>query len=154
MTATSSRIRAVDVFPVSCTLPRPVGDGQGLQAVRQSAFVRVTLEDGTYGWGEGGGPVPGASLIRNRLGPAILGMDARDTDLIHARLVAMRAPRGTLGAIDIALWDARGKLAGMPVYQLLGGARRDRVPAYASLHNYSASVDCSDELRKDIAASR
>lgn len=143
--AISTRICAVEVFPVSCTLPRPVGDGQGLQPVRQTAFVRVTAEDGQYGWGEGGGPVPGAYLLR-RNASRLVGMDVRETDLIHARLVAMRLPRGTIGAVDTALWDLKGKLTGMSVVQLLGGARRTRVPAYASLHNYSDTPDLSDEM--------
>src|SRR5579859_6941729 len=39
-----ARIRSIDVFPVACTLPRPVGDGQGLQLVRHSMFIRVTTE--------------------------------------------------------------------------------------------------------------
>jgi D-galactarolactone cycloisomerase len=51
-----------------------------------------------------------------------------------------------LNGIEAALWDLKGKLLGQPVYQLLGGARRTRVPAYASLHNYSAATDCTDEL--------
>jgi D-galactarolactone cycloisomerase len=46
----------------------------------------------------------------------------------------------------MALWDLKGKLLGQSVASLLGGARRQRVPGYASLHNYSESVDCGDEL--------
>jgi D-galactarolactone cycloisomerase len=149
-----ARIRSVEPFPVSCTLPRPVGDGQGLQPVRQTLFVRVTSESGLVGWGEGGGAVPGAYLVRRQLGAAVVGMDARDTDAIHARLSRARAPRGTLGAIDMALWDLNGKLLGMPLCQLLGGARRDRVPAYASLHNYSQSADLAEELRELVLDAR
>jgi D-galactarolactone cycloisomerase len=147
----NARIRAVEVFPTAVTLPRPVGDGQGLQPVWRPTFVRVTAEDGTYGWGQGGAPLPGAVLIRRQLAPALIGMGALDTDLIHDRLARLRAPRGTLGALDIALWDLKGKLLGRSVSQLLGGARRDRVPAYASLHNYSESVDLADELRELVA---
>ena len=55
----AARVRSIEAFPVSCRLPVPVGDGQGLQPMRQSIFVRVTTEDGAYGWGEGGPPVPG-----------------------------------------------------------------------------------------------
>src|SRR5919199_1739266 len=125
-----SRIRAIDAFPVACTLPRPVGDAQGLQPVRQSTFVRVTVEDGTSGWGEGGPPIPGAYLLRTRVAD------------------------GLLGAVDIAVWDVRGKLLGQSIASLLGGARRERVPAYASLHNYSASADCGDELAALIEDAR
>lgn len=140
------RIKAVDVFPLSVAFDRPVGDGQGLQPYWRANFVRVTAEDGTYGWGQGGAPVPGAGLIRSQVAPAIVGMDVRDTDAVHDRMLRLRVPRGTLGGVDTALWDLKGKLLGQPVYQLLGGARRERVPAYASLHNYSAAADCTEEL--------
>lgn len=141
-----ARIRAIDAFPVSCTLPRPVGDGQGLQPVRQSLFVRVTAEDGSTGWGEGGAPVPGAYLVRSRVADAVVGLDALASDLIYDRAMHAGAPRGVLGALDTAVWDLKGKLLGQPVASLLGGVRNPQVPAYASLHNYSASVDCGDEL--------
>src|SRR5262249_37823765 len=138
----------------SVTLPRPVGDGQGLQPIWRPTFVRVTADDGTDGWGQGGGAVPGAMLIRQQLGLAIVGMDPLDTTLIHDRLARLRARRRTLGAIDIALWDLKGKLLGLPIYRLLGGARRERIPAYASLHNYSESPDLAEELRALVLDAR
>ena len=46
-----------------------------------------------------------------------------------------------LSALDIALWDIRGKLEGVPVFTLLGGARRKRIDAYASLLQYGGSVE-------------
>ncbi len=150
----SARIRAVDVFPVSCTLPLPVGDGQGLQPVRRSTFVRVMTDDGVYGWGEGGAPIPGATLLRDRTGPALVGLDALDTDLVRDRVLRHGLGRGLVGALDTALWDLKGKLLNLPVAGLLGGARRRRVPGYASLHNYSDSVDCGDELRALIEDAR
>jgi D-galactarolactone cycloisomerase len=141
-----SHIQAIDAFPVGCTLPRPVGDGQGLQPVRHSLFVRVTGEDGTVGWGEGGQPIPGAYLVRTRVADALVGMDALASDLIHDRAARLGIARGLLGALDIATWDLKGKLLGQSIATLLGGARRESVPAYASLHNYSESVDCGEEL--------
>lgn len=147
-------IRALEAFPVACTLPRPVGDGQGLQPVRQSTFIRVTAEDGTSGWGEGGQPVPGAYLVRTRVADAVVGMDVLASDLIHDRAARLGLPRGLLGALDTAVWDLKGKLLGQPLAALLGGARRERVPAYASLHNYSESADCGDELIQLIEDAR
>jgi D-galactarolactone cycloisomerase len=73
-------------------------------------------------------------------------MDSLSTDLIHDRVARLGISRSLLGALDIAIWDLKGKLLGQPLVSLLGGARRDRVPAYASLHNYSESADCDDEL--------
>jgi L-alanine-DL-glutamate epimerase-like enolase superfamily enzyme len=103
-----SRIRAIDAFPVACTLPRPVGDAQGLQPVRQSTFVRVTVEDGTSGWGEGGPPIPGAYLLRTRVADALIGMDALASDLVHERAARLGVPRGLLGAVDIAIAGGEG----------------------------------------------
>jgi len=147
-------IRSVEAFPIACTLARPVGDGQGLQSVRQSLFVRVTADDGTYGWGEGGAPIPGAYQLRTVVAPNLVGLDPLDTDLVHARAARLTALRGLLGAIDIALWDLLGKLRDLPVARLLGGVRRPQVPAYASLHNYSDSPDCGDELAALIRDAR
>jgi D-galactarolactone cycloisomerase len=152
--AREARIRSIEAFPVACNLPRAVGDGQGLQPIRQSTLVRVTTENGTYGWGEGGQPVPGAYLVRARVADALHGMDALATDVVHERAARLNLPRGLLGAVDIALWDLKGKLIGQSVASLLGGARRDRVPAYASLHNYSESPDCGEELAALIQDAR
>jgi D-galactarolactone cycloisomerase len=69
-------------------------------------------------------------------------------------MLKLRGARGSVGGIDIALWDLKGKLLGMRVHQLLGGARRTRVPAYASLHNYSAAADCTEELAERVTDAR
>jgi D-galactarolactone cycloisomerase len=122
--------------------------------VRRSTFVRVTTDDGVYGWGEGGAPIPGAGLLRDRAAPELIGLDAFDTDLVRDRVLRHGLGRGMVGALDTALWDVKGKLLNLPVVRLLGGARRTRVPAYASLHNYSDSADCADELRALIEDAR
>src|SRR6185312_16304692 len=71
-------------------------------------------------------------------GELIKGEDPLRTEQVAAKLRAASAPCGpggvsalALAAIDIALWDIRGKALGMPLARLLGGLR-DRVPAYAS----------------------
>ena len=56
-----------------------------------------------------------------------------------------------LAAVDIALWDVAGKLAGQPVVQLLGGARRRRIPAYAS-GLPRATLEARVELARDLVA--
>ena len=53
-----------------------------------------------------------------------------------------------ISGLDIALWDIRGKLEGVPVHALLGGARRKRVETYASLLQYSGAVE---HVRRNVA---
>src|SRR5205823_1336252 len=69
-----------------------------------------------------------------------IGQDPMMVEAVTARLFALAgggAPAGivtrAIAAIDVALWDLKGKALGQPVYRLLGGYR-DRVPAYASGH--------------------
>jgi galactonate dehydratase len=111
--------------------------------MRNWVFVRIlTDEDGLYGWGEAtlewkAQAVVGA--VRD-LGPIILGFDPRDIE--HA-VRAMRKhgfwqPLGVVGmtavsGIEMALWDILGKSLGVPVWRLLGGKVRDRVPVYTHL---------------------
>jgi L-rhamnonate dehydratase len=52
------------------------------------------------------------------------------TDYVGRRGLAMHA----IGGVDLALWDLKGKIEGKPVYELLGGKRRDRVPAYGTIY--------------------
>ena len=73
-----------------------------------------------------------AEALRHLI-PALIGRDPRQREAIIYDLRPRVFPRppGALALIDIALWDIAGKLAGQPLYRLLGGAR-DRIPAYAS----------------------
>ena len=65
--------------------------------------------------------------------PVLIGRDPLDRDRINfdLRPRVWPQPPGALAAIDIALWDIAGKVAGAPIHQLLGGAR-ERIQAYAS----------------------
>ena len=83
-----------------------------------------------------------------------IGQDATDPGLT-ARLERLLHGFGRCGPVvhaisglDIALWDIRGKLEGKPVSALLGGVRRKRVEAYASLLQYGGSVE---HVRRNVA---
>lgn len=102
-------------------------------------LVRLETEDGVVGWGEGvvpGGPWWGgesiegmASIVEQHLAPLVLGMDVLRTEALAARLeqVVAGAPFARSG-VEMAAWDAVGRALDVPVHQLLGGARRDRLP--------------------------
>ena len=87
---------------------------------------------------------PGAvtELLNDLVFPLVRGRKALHAPPIYADLYDAMRVRGFLGkgghyhdalaALDIALWDLRGKLTNLPVAELLGGARRQRIPAYVS----------------------
>jgi D-galactarolactone cycloisomerase len=141
------KIAQVEVFTLEHTLDVPRGDGRGISAPRRTSLVQITTDDGAYGWGQGGR----GDVVRQVLAPLLIGEDPRDTGrLWHRMMQATRGERWTVGMVDVALWDLKGKLTGMSVAQLLGGSLRDRVPAYASLHNYTPATDLADELRGGV----
>ncbi|MDX2379759.1 MAG: mandelate racemase/muconate lactonizing enzyme family protein [Acidimicrobiia bacterium] len=122
------------------------------------ALVHVELDNGVIGWGEAKASVGSAggcqslvATIRDELGPALIGEDARRINRLwdvmyngtrfgHAldsgRALPILGRRGAtvtaMSGIDMALWDALGKSYDMPVVDLWGGPRADTLPAYAS----------------------
>lgn len=110
------------------------------EAVRALILVEVETDQGLKGWGISSLASPGAivPLINNVCAPLVTGMDAGAIAAVWNALYREIAHRGQTGdayhaisAIDIALWDIRGKALGEPVWRLLGGAR-NRVPCYAT----------------------
>lgn len=106
---------------------------------RSHLLVEVICADGTIGWGECLGPVgPNAATVQAYAGWAV-GMNALETEKVWITLYNALRDQGqrgialtALSGIDIALWDIRGKAAGLPVSVLLGGRFRERVRAYAT----------------------
>jgi len=154
------KIRDVRTISVEYTLPRPVFDANYTMASKPALLVEVETDTGLLGLGEAahfGGPlVSTATVIEQELRPHLLGQDPRETErlweLMHRR--AYKHARGgiviaAISGVDIALWDLRGKLAGMPLWRLLGGYRR-RVPAYATGGFYAEGKgvrELADEMR-------
>lgn len=107
-------------------------------------------------WCDGGAPETVASLIAKDLKSIVVGQPVWAIEQFHARALAtnlMSAKGGILyaatSAIDIAMWDALGRLAGMPVYKLLGGFSTS-VPLYASGGMYRDGHG-PDALGKEMA---
>jgi D-galactarolactone cycloisomerase len=109
----------------------------------QTCIVKITTEDGTFGWGEGHAPLgPRATraVVEDVLAPLLVGQDALAIDRHWERMYGSMRLRGhvagyqleAMSAVDIALWDVAGKLLDAPVYTLLGGPFRTELPAYAS----------------------
>lgn len=99
----------------------------------------VEASDGTLGFAAGDHGRPVAALIDGYLGPRLEGEDPTATEARYDQLVRLCAPFGATGlasaavsAIDLALWDLKGQLAGRPVYELLDGPARDEIACYAT----------------------
>ncbi|MCY3797630.1 MAG: mandelate racemase/muconate lactonizing enzyme family protein [Chloroflexi bacterium] len=132
-------IERIEAYVVEQELDTPFYFSQFEFRSRQICMVKVVAEDGSYGWGEGYGPATVVKAGVEFLSPLVLGEDPLQVEAIwqkmHLRALDY-ARRGVLvaaiSAIDIALWDLRGKLLGQPVSVLLGGRRRERVKVYAT----------------------
>lgn len=110
-------------------------------AVRSAVFVKVTADDGAFGWGEAGhsGGRHVAALINAEAGDLLKGADVFAAEPAWARLFYEwdeLGPGGiasqAIAGVDCALWDLRGRLLNQPVCNLLGGAHRSRFPVYGS----------------------
>lgn len=109
---------------------------------RNTGMVEVTLDDGTTGVGEGyiGVFAPRVfESIVNLVTPYLVGADAFDVEARYRDLCRVcdywsmaGAARHVTAAVEIALWDAKAKAAGVPVYELLGGKVVERIAMYGS----------------------
>ena len=136
------KIQQVKINLVRLPLEEPlVGAPPMPGMLREFLTVQMLTDDGIEGIGIttfGGKIVRTLKTALEEFGELITGDDPLRTEQVTAKLRAASAPCGSGGvavlaisAIDIALWDIRGKAFGVPLARLLGGLR-DRVPAYAS----------------------
>jgi L-alanine-DL-glutamate epimerase-like enolase superfamily enzyme len=115
----------------------------GTTVKRHVPVIQVATDEGLYGLGEVGdigfSPEGIVSLVKHGFRELLVGEDPSQIQLLVRKMYHRAAPVGRKGlliaiqsAIEIALWDMKGKVAGLPVYQLLGGMAHERIPAYAS----------------------
>jgi len=144
------KIANIETHLVSLPLRRPHTWAGNFSPVGQRyLLVKLTLEDGTYGWGEaqvlkdwGGeyntrsGEMPETAIpvIRDHLAPLLKGEDVERFEHLHLKMdTYVRGYPYCKAAIDVAMYDAAGEFFGVPVYQLLGGLVRDRVEVAHSI---------------------
>src|SRR5574341_369272 len=114
----------------------------GVRNTRSSTLIKVETDDGVYGLGSASGNGELIEFIIARvLKPLLIGMDPTEIDEIwdtayirggHKEFGTRGVGVVALSGVDVALWDILGKVRGVPLYQLLGGKARDKVPVYAT----------------------
>lgn len=105
----------------------------------ERVWVQVTAEDGTWGLGATSFGEPVAALVDGHYAPLLEGRDCFATEFLNDLMWRSSKRHGSTGisacaqsAIDLALWDLKGKLLGQPVYRLLGGPCREKIRCYAT----------------------
>ncbi len=112
---------------------------------RNFLFVVIDTDEGIHGVGEAGIVNPAVATAVEHFKPLLIGQDPMRIEHIWQVLYrggffpAQRILGSAISAIDIALWDILGKALNVPIYQLLGGKVRDKVPCYP--HNVGHAME-------------
>src|SRR6202162_6373815 len=135
-------------LPMTIDGPAPMLGGRARTSI-DMLLVRVETDGGVVGWGEAFGHRifhATRAAIDTLLGPMCVGRDPLQilaiNDDVQRVLHGVGRNGPTMYALsgsDIALWNIAGKVAGLPLYRLLGGGVRADLPAYASLLRYGTA---------------
>jgi L-alanine-DL-glutamate epimerase-like enolase superfamily enzyme len=149
MTVTVERVETIALrIPYDHWAPKPTFGGIE-RTTLDCLLVKVTASNGLVGWGEAfwGGWQATQAAVEHWIAPLAVGQRVTDVPMTarFERALHNFGRSGpyvyALAGLDIALWDLRGKLEGVPVHALLGGKKRDRVEVYASLLAYGGNVE-------------
>ena len=134
-------MKIVDIrtYLLECRLEKPFAYSRNWLDRRSAVLVEVTTDDGLTGWGEAFGPGRMSLGALNLITPMLIGADPLQTETLWHEIYGRYRDHGqkgplidALSAIDIALWDIKGKYFKLPICRLMGGPLRTKVPAYAS----------------------
>lgn len=149
-------IKKIETFILKDTLSKSFFFSQWEYSERCICVVRVTASNGEYGWGEGYGPANVIAAGVDLLKPFVEGMNSLENEVIWNKMYRKTldfARRGVLvasmSAIDIAIWDLKGKILGLPVSTLLGGAHRTKVRPYATGLYFTSHQNPSKEFDEE-----
>jgi len=145
----NARIKSITAHPLR--YPEPHDHG----VLRYITLARVETEDGAVGWGECISQFPEPSLatkviIEQGFAPLLVGQSALEVEARWQQMIDRvwwYGPQGiaafAISAVDMALWDVKGKLLNQPLCNLIGGRLRDQVVAMASIHLDMDNLDWS-----------
>lgn len=154
-----TKITAVRVKPLVLPLRQPYHWSYGIRDSFAVNIIEIEADNGVVGIGECtvAPDQRGTAAILKRLADHLIGQSPHDVAPLIDRIFRqeylghganiMRAANQMFSGIDMAMWDLQGKLAGLPVSSLLGGAQRKAVG-----YNYFLQGETAEELAKDAAA--
>lgn len=133
------KITRITAHLLSAKLQEPFAYSRAWYDTRTAMLVEIETDEGHTGWGECYGPARMTQAVVKEIAASLTGCDPLRTEFLWQEIYARYRDHGQKGlliqglsGIDIALWDIRGKHFNAPAYQLMGGALRDDVQAYAT----------------------
>jgi mannonate dehydratase len=123
---------------------------------RNFVTLKIETKEGVYGLGDAtlnGRELAVASYLTDHVIPCLIGRDAHRIEDIWQYLYRgaywRRGPvtMAAIAAVDMALWDIKGKVAGLPLYQLLGGASRESVMVYGHANGKTVEETVNEALK-------
>ena len=146
------KIKSVKGFPLEYPEPHQQG------TLRYVTLARVETDDGIVGWGECISQIPPEAglatktIIERGFAPLLEGEDPRDVERLWRKMqdrIWWIGPEGiaafAVSAVDMALYDVKGKALGLPVAKLIGGQLHDKVPAMASVIFDMEDIDATEK---------
>lgn len=133
------KITRITAHLLAAKLQEPFAYSRAWYDTRTAMLVEIKTDEGHTGWGECYGPARMTQAVVKEIATSLIGCDPLRTEFLWQEIYARYRDHGQKGlliqglsGIDIALWDIRGKHFNAPAYQLMGGALRDDVQAYAT----------------------
>lgn len=152
------KIVSVEAIVLKDTLDKSFYFSQWSYSERKICLVKVTTDTGLVGWGEGYGPADVLSAGVKYLTQYVIGANPLQNEVIWETLYRRTldyARRGILmaavSAIDVAIWDLKGKALGQPVHELLGGKKRDILYPYATGLYFREEENLAEALAQEAS---
>ncbi|MYA60219.1 MAG: mandelate racemase/muconate lactonizing enzyme family protein [Chloroflexi bacterium] len=159
-------MKITKITPYLISAPAPflgaTEDTDGAVSNREYLFVEVNTDEGITGWGEVTGTREqanrGVASLISHVSDLLEGDDPKNIEKIWHKVFRHFTYMGSRGAttsaisgIDIALWDIRGKVLGVPVYELLGGPVREAVDIYCHPNNGVTPEELAEDCKAIVA---
>jgi L-alanine-DL-glutamate epimerase-like enolase superfamily enzyme len=124
----------------------------------EQIYLHIDTDQGLFGTWRLPGGLSMAQCIEGSLRPVLIGENALATERIWDKMyrALIHGRKGetmmAISAVDLALWDLKGRAFNAPVYELLGGPTRESIPCYASMLGYDTTPDRAAERTREMRA--